>query len=76
MGLDLGLEKAGLNFGALSHLVEEGFAEGVNSLTKESVAEALLKAEQKTYRKISLDNDSFLDWESYVERLVEIYRKL
>lgn len=74
--LIVGVPVVVLNFGALSHLVENGFGEGVNSLTKESVADALLKATQKTYRRISLDNDSFLDWESYVDRLVDIYRKL
>ena len=72
----IGVPAVVLNFGALSHLVEDDFAEGVNSLAKESVADALLKAMHKTYQRISLNTNSFLDWESYVDRLVGIYQKL
>jgi glycosyltransferase involved in cell wall biosynthesis len=74
--LVIGLSTVVLNFGALRHLVDEGLAEGVDSLAKDSVARALLKASESTYQKLSLASDSFLDWASYVDRLVGLYRKL
>jgi glycosyltransferase involved in cell wall biosynthesis len=74
--LVIGLSVVVLNFGALSRLVDEGLAEGVNSLTKDSVSRALLKASESTYQKLSLASDSFLDWYSYVDRLAGLYSKL
>lgn len=74
--LVIGVPTVVLNFGALSHLVAEGLAEGVDSLEKDSVAKALLKASNGTYQRLSLNTSSFLDWTSYVDRLVNLYRKL
>jgi len=74
--LVIGLSTVVLNFGALSHLVDEGLVEGVDSLAKDSIANALLKASESTYQKISLASDSFLDWNSYMDRLVSLYSKL
>jgi glycosyltransferase involved in cell wall biosynthesis len=65
-----------LDFGALRHLVAAGFAEGVNSLTRQDIADALLKATEKTYPKFSWSADAFLDWNSYSNRIISIYQKL
>ncbi len=74
--LVIGVSTVVLNFGALHHLVVEGLAEGVDSFAKDSIANALLKASESTYQKLSLNTASFLDWNSYVDRLVNLYRKL
>lgn len=74
--LFIGVPVVVYNFGALSHLVTEGYAEGVNSLNKEAIATALMKASKKTYRRISLDSNNFLDWETYLNKLVGIYHEL
>ncbi len=74
--LVIGVPTVVLNFGALSHLVADGLAEGVDSLAKDSIANALLKASNGTYQRLSLSTSSFLDWTSYMDRLVNLYRKL
>jgi 1,2-diacylglycerol 3-alpha-glucosyltransferase len=74
--LFIGVPVVVLNFGALKHLVEGGYAEGVNSLDKESVTAALSNALQKTYPRFSAHGESFLDWDRYVDRLVSIYQGL
>ncbi len=74
--LVIGVPTVVLNFGALSHLVREGLAEGVDSLSKTSIAEGLLNASENSYQRLSLNNDSFLDWDTYVNRLVTFYSKL
>jgi glycosyltransferase involved in cell wall biosynthesis len=74
--LFIGVPVVVLNYGALSHLVEGGYAEGVNSLSQEAIAEALLNAMQKTYPKISDSNGSFLNWDVYVDKLVGVYQEL
>jgi len=65
-----------LNHGATEYLVKAGFAEGVNSLGPEEIADALLKAATKTYPKISDGPDTFLKWEEYSDKLDDIYHKL
>jgi glycosyltransferase involved in cell wall biosynthesis len=65
-----------LNFGALRHLVASGYADGLNSLDCESVAEALLNAAQKRYARLTLSSGEFMDWKSYSDKLVEIYERL
>jgi glycosyltransferase involved in cell wall biosynthesis len=74
--LIIGVSTVVLNYGALCHLVNEGLAEGVDSLNNDSVANALLKASECTYQKLSLTSGSFLDWDSYLDRLTSLYRKL
>ena len=74
--LFIGVPVVVYNFGALSHLVTEGYAEGVNSLNKEAIAKALMKASKKTYLRISLDSNNFLDWETYLNKLIGIYHEL
>jgi glycosyltransferase involved in cell wall biosynthesis len=64
------------NFGALAGLVSDGYAEGVNSLSPQAVSDALIRASQGTYRKISSGSQNFLDWEKYIERLTTYYSKL
>lgn len=72
--LIIGLPTVLLNFGALSNLVSEEFAEGVNSFKPESIAKALKDASEKTYRRISLNHNSFLTWERYVDNLLDLYK--
>jgi glycosyltransferase involved in cell wall biosynthesis len=72
----IGVPVVVLNFGALRHLVASGFAEGVSSLTKEEIADALLKATKNTYARISLNTNTFLDWKTYSSRIIDIYEKL
>lgn len=74
--LIVGVPVVVLNFGALRHLVASGYAEGLNSLSRESVAEALLKATQKSYARLSLSSKEFMDWESYANKIVDIYKRL
>jgi|SRR3990170_2262 len=74
--LVIGVPVVVLNFGALRHLVAAGYADGVNSLSRESIAEALLEVARKSYPRISLGSGEFLDWETYSNRIVDIYEKL
>jgi 1,2-diacylglycerol 3-alpha-glucosyltransferase len=74
--LVIGVPVVVLNFGALRHLVAAGYAEGVDSLDRKNIAEALLKATIKSYARISLHSSEFLSWESYSNKIVELYAKL
>ena len=74
--LVIGVPVVVLNFGAFRHLVEAGYAEGVNSLRQENIAQALLEATRKRYARLSLSSDEFLNWETYSNRIVSIYEKL
>jgi glycosyltransferase involved in cell wall biosynthesis len=74
--LFVGVPVVVLDFGALRHLVAAGFAEGINSLTQEDIADALLKATKKTYARISWNANAFLDWKRYSNRIINIYQKL
>jgi glycosyltransferase involved in cell wall biosynthesis len=74
--LFIGVPVVILDFGVFRRLVEAGFVEGVRSLTPVGIADAILKATAKTYPRISLDADSFLDWKSYSDRIIETYQKL
>lgn len=65
-----------LNFGATANLVREGFAEGVNSLNPEEIANALLKAIRKTYPKISEGPNTFLNWKEYSNKIISVYHRL
>jgi glycosyltransferase involved in cell wall biosynthesis len=64
------------NFGALSGLVSGGFAEGVNSLNPQAISEATINALQKSYRKMTVNSKNFLDWDTYVNRLIVFYKDL
>lgn len=74
--LVVGVPVVVLNFGALSRLVASGYAEGLNSLSRESVAEALLVATQRKYARLSLSSGEFMDWDNYSNKLVDIYERL
>jgi len=74
--LFVGLPVVVYNFGALSSLVSEGFAEGVNSLTPQTISEAITKALQNSHKKIVANSKNFLDWETYVDRLSVYYSNL
>jgi glycosyltransferase involved in cell wall biosynthesis len=74
--LFIGVPAVVLDFGALEYLVETGFAEGVTSLSAESVGSALLVASEKNWDRLPENAGVFLDWKSYSESLVGIYRRL
>ena len=74
--LFVGVPVVVLDFGAFKDLVAEGFAEGVKSLAEADIADALLKATKKTYARISMDGNAFLDWKTYSDRLIDVYEKL
>ncbi len=74
--LIIGLPVVVLNFGALENLVSNGFAEGVSATDPESIADALKRATEKSYSKISMNSNVFLDWKIYMNKLVKIYEKL
>src|SRR3989337_580941 len=73
--LFVGVPVVVLDFGAFKDLVAEGFAEGVKSLAEADIADALLKATKKTYARISMDGNAFLDWKTYSDRLIDVYEK-
>jgi glycosyltransferase involved in cell wall biosynthesis len=60
----------------MSNLVENGLAEGVNSLNPPEIAAALSKATKKTYSKISERSSYFLSWEQYSDKIISVYNKL
>jgi glycosyltransferase involved in cell wall biosynthesis len=72
----MGVPAVVLDYGAMAHLVEDGFAEGVNSLAPEDIADALLRAMSKTYAEISAGPFTFLNWEEYVNRVINVYHKV
>jgi 1,2-diacylglycerol 3-alpha-glucosyltransferase len=74
--LVVGVPVVVLNSGALQHLVTSGYAEGLNSLSPKNVAEALLRATQKRYARLFLSSAEFTDWDSYTNKLVDIYERL
>lgn len=74
--LVIGVPVVVLTYGPLAHLVASGHAEGLNSLNRERVAEALLRAVQKRYARLSLSSGEFMDWNSYANKLVDIYERL
>jgi glycosyltransferase involved in cell wall biosynthesis len=65
-----------LNFGALSTLVEAGLAEGVSSLNPSEIADAMTKAARKTRTKISDNQNAFLNWEEYLDKIISVYNRL
>jgi glycosyltransferase involved in cell wall biosynthesis len=65
-----------LNYGATAHLVKGGFAEGVNSLNPKEIAEAILRASSKKYERISDTSFTFLKWDEYVKRVINVYNHL
>lgn len=69
----IGVPVVVLNFGAMAHLVEAEFAEGVNSLNPEEIANSLMKATRKIYPKMPEDLNTFLNWEDYSNRILNIY---
>jgi len=72
----IGVPTVVLNFGALSSFVEAGLAEGVNSLNRKEIGEALLKATRKTCTKISEGPNTYLNWKEYSGKIISVYHKL
>jgi glycosyltransferase involved in cell wall biosynthesis len=75
-GLLMGVPVVVLDYGATGYLAKAGFAEGVSSLRREDIANALLRAVTKTYPRISEEENTFLSWEEYSRRVVSIYSSL
>lgn len=73
--LMIGVPAVVLNSGPLSDLVKKGLAEGVNSLDRKSVADAILTAMKKTYTRIS-ETNTCLEWKDYAQKIADIYNKL
>jgi glycosyltransferase involved in cell wall biosynthesis len=72
----MGVPVVVLNYGATAHLVRKGFAEGVNSLNPEEIANSLMKTTIKIYPKIPEDPNTFLNWEEYSNKIINIYHRL
>ncbi|MEM3577689.1 MAG: glycosyltransferase family 4 protein [Candidatus Bathyarchaeia archaeon] len=70
----IGVPTVVLNFGATEHLVKEGFAEGVSSLSAKEIAEAISKALMRIHSKI--EGSNFLSWKEYLNKLIELYHSL
>lgn len=63
------------NFGATADMVKEGLVEGVNSLNPRDIANAILKVARKTPLKVGEIQKTFLSWEGYLDKVLEVYRK-
>jgi len=63
------------NFGATENMVKEGLAEGVNSLNPSTIADTIFKATKKPPLKGDQIPKSFLSWEEYLDKVMEIYQK-
>jgi glycosyltransferase involved in cell wall biosynthesis len=72
----VGVPAVVLNSGVMTHLVEDGIAEGVNSLDPEEIAVSLVKATRKSYPKIPESPCTFLGWKAYSNKIISIYRRL
>jgi hypothetical protein len=72
----MGVPVVVLNYGATEYLVKAGFAEGVGSLRQEGIANALLRATTETYPRLSEGSGTFLSWEEYSRRVVNLYSRL
>lgn len=72
----VGLPVVALNSGVTAHLIKAGLVEGVNSLDPEDIANALLKAMGKTCPKVIEGSNTFLDWDNYLNSIVDLYREL
>jgi len=65
-----------LNYGPLETLINARLAEGVSSLGPQEVADALLKAMNRTCVDAADVTGSFLDWPEYADRLIRAYNDL
>jgi glycosyltransferase involved in cell wall biosynthesis len=72
----IGVPTVVLNFGATSTLIKNGLAVGVNSLNPEEIAQGILDAIKKSSIKIKKPLSFFLSWENYINRLLEVYRRM
>jgi glycosyltransferase involved in cell wall biosynthesis len=72
----MGVPVVVLDYGATEYLVKAGLAEGVGSLRREDIANALLRAVTKTYSKVSEGSNTFLSWGEYSRRVNGIYSRL
>ncbi|MDH5481389.1 MAG: glycosyltransferase family 4 protein [Candidatus Bathyarchaeota archaeon] len=74
--LMIGLPVVVLNYGATAYLARNGFAEGVDSLDPEEIADAIIRATNRTHPRISDGPSSFLSWEAYSNQIISIYCRL
>ncbi len=63
------------NFGATANLVKEGLAKGADSLNPRDIAEAILNATESSPSKRGKIEKTYLSWEEYLDRILEIYQK-
>jgi glycosyltransferase involved in cell wall biosynthesis len=72
--LYIGVPVVVLKNGPLSHLVQLGLAEGVNSLSAVEIAHAFQRAMARKSQKIE-KIVGVLDWKEYSEKIAELYSK-
>jgi len=63
------------NSGATADMVREGLVEGVDSFSPSAVADGILKAARKTPPKTGETQRTFLSWEEYLDKVLEIYQR-
>jgi len=63
-------------FGATEDLVEKGLVERVESLDPKVIANTILRAAEKPPLKTGEIPETFLTWEEYTERILELYQKV
>jgi len=62
-------------FGATANLVEKGLVEGIGSLDPKVIANTILRAAEKPPVKNAEIPETFLTWDEYTERILELYQK-
>ena len=71
--LVIGVPTVVLNFGATANLVKDKLAIGVNTLNPDEITNAVLKALQRTKPRTIKDQKIFLEWEEYLDKILEVY---
>ena len=74
--LIIGVPTVVLNFGAMTRLVKEGLAVGVNSANSDEIADSILRAMKEVKPKARRVPSVFLSWEEYVDRILGIYNNI
>ena len=72
----IGVPSVVQNYGATATIARAGLAEGVDSLNPETIAKAILKVERRKPQKNSEIFQLFLSWNEYVDKILDIYKKM
>ncbi len=72
----IGVPSVVQNYGATATIARAGLAEGVDSLNPETIAKAILKVEKKKPQKNSEILKLFLGWNEYVDKILDVYKKM